>query len=128
MSHGSDKRKFERYPCNIKTKFDYFEGDPETVDIDLDVPEKGKGSIIDISKGGSFIISNNRITVGIPVIIYFEIKKKEYTVSGRVVRTGSLENNPSEVAVKFLPFLSKGNYYIAVEFSSPLDDLNPDLL
>ena len=128
MSNSTDKRKFERYSCKIKTKFDYYEGDPETIDIYLDVPEKGKGTIIDISKGGVFILSNEKITVGIPVVIHFELYKEKFDILGRIVRTGSLKNNPSDVAKKFLPFLSSGKYYIAVEFNEVFEKLNPETL
>ena len=128
MTGKNDKRKYERYSCKIKTKFDYYEGDPETIDIHLDVPEKGKGTIIDISKGGVFILSNDRITVGIPAVIHFELNKNKFDIPGKIIRTGSLENNPSEVAKKFLPFLSSGNYYIAVEFNEVFEQLNPEAL
>lgn len=128
MSSSNNKRKFERYSCKIKTKFDYYEGDPETIDIYIDIPGKAKGTIIDISKGGLFILSNERISVGIPVVLHFEIKKIKFDILGKIIRTGSLENNPSDVAKKFLPFLSSGNYYIAVEFNDVLEQLNPESL
>ena len=126
MSDSGNKRKFERHPCKIKAKFDYYEGDPDTIDINLDVPEKAKGSIIDISKGGVFIVTNERTTVGVPVVVHFKLNKEELNIPGRIVRTGSLENNPSETAIKFLSFLSSGNYYIAVEFNDPLEKLNTE--
>jgi hypothetical protein len=128
MSNINDKRKYERYSCKIKTKFDYYEGDPETIDIYLDIPEKAKGTIIDISKGGVFILSNEKITVGIPAVIHFELNNIKYDILGKIIRTGSLENNPSDVAKKFLPFLSSGNYYIAVEFNEVFEQLNPETL
>ncbi|MFA5518617.1 MAG: PilZ domain-containing protein [Spirochaetota bacterium] len=128
MSKSSDKRKFERYSCKIKTKFDYYEGDPETIDIYIDIPGKAKGTIIDISKGGLFILSNERTSVGIPIVLHFEIKKTKFDILGNIVRTGSLKNNPSELAKKFLPFLSSGNNYIAVEFNDVFEQLNPELL
>jgi hypothetical protein len=128
MSSINDKRKYERYSCKIKTKFDYYKGDPETIDIYLDIPEKAKGTIIDISKGGVFILSNEKITVGVPLVIHFELNKVKFDILGKIVRTGSLENNPSDVAKKFLPFLSSGNYYIAVEFNEVFEQLNPETL
>ncbi len=128
MITSKDKRKFERYSCKIKTKFDYYEGDPETIDIYMDIPGKAKGTIIDISKGGLLILSNERITVGIPAMLHFEIKKIKFDIPGKIIRTGSLENNPSEIAKKVLPFLSSGNYYIAVKFNELFEELNPELL
>ena len=128
MINSNDKRKFERYSCKIKTKFDYYEGDPEAIDIYIDIPEKAKGTILDISKGGLFILSNERITVGIPAVMHFELKKNKFDLLGKIVRTGSLENNPSDIAKKFLPFLSSGNYYIAVEFNDVFEQLNPETL
>lgn len=128
MSNNNDKRKFDRHSCKIKTKFDYYEGDPETIDINIDIPGNAKGTILDISKGGLFILSNERITVGIPAVIHFELKKNKFGIPGRIIRTGSLKNNPSDVAKKFLPFLSSGNYYIAVEFNEVFEELNPETL
>lgn len=128
MSDSGNKRKYERFPCKIKSKFDYYEGDPETIDINLDVPEKAKGSIIDISKGGVFIVTNERTTVGVPVVVHFELNKEKLNIQGKIIRTGALKNNPSETALKFLKFLSSGNYYIAVEFNDALEKLNPEAL
>ena len=48
-----DQRKYPRYSCSIKTKFEYFTGNPDEVNMDTSVAEKGKGVIIDISRGVS---------------------------------------------------------------------------
>lgn len=120
----SDKRKYTRYACSIKTKFDYFTGNPDEIDVTTDKPHKGKGVIIDISCGGVFIASNTRVPVGMPVILSFTLNKEKMKVQGQIVRTGMLQNNPSEVAKKFSMFSSKGDSYIAVEFNSPIKEFN----
>ncbi len=124
----SDKRKHERYSCSIKTKFEYFIGNPDDIDITTTVPMKGKGVIIDISCGGVFIASDTRVPAGMPIILNFTLDKKKMNVEGRIVRTGLLQNNPTEIAKKFSIFSSKGDSYIAVEFSNPIDEFNSSKL
>jgi len=120
----SDKRKFKRYTCSIKTKFDYYIGNPDEIDINTGIPQKGKGVVIDISCGGVFIASNSRVPAGMPVILYFTLNKKKTTIMGSIVRTGLLQNNPSEIAKKFAIFSSKGDSYIAVEFTDPIEEFD----
>ncbi|PKL18670.1 MAG: hypothetical protein CVV49_04410 [Spirochaetae bacterium HGW-Spirochaetae-5] len=120
----SDKRKFTRYASSIKTKFDYFVGNPDEIDINLTIPKKGKGVIIDISCGGVFIASDARVPAGMPVILNFTLNKQKITVQGQIVRTGLLQNNPSPAARKFSMFSSKGDSYIAVEFNTPIKEFN----
>ncbi len=118
----SDKRKFARYSCSIKTKFDYYVGNPDDINIDLTIPKKAKGVIIDISCGGVFIASDARVPAGMPVILNFTLDKQKMSVQGQIVRTGLLQNNPSPAARKFSMFSSKGDSYIAVEFNSPINE------
>lgn len=121
---NSDKRRYPRYACTIKSKFYYFVGNPDEIDINIDVPQKGKGIIIDISRGGVFITSNTRVPVGLPVILKFSFNKQKMDIRGNIVRTGLLKNNPTEIAKKFAIFSSKGDSYIAVEFNEPINDFN----
>lgn len=123
-----DKRKYPRYSCSIKTKFEYFTGNPDEVNIDTSIAEKGKGVIIDISRGGVFIASNTRVAVGMPIILNFDLQKQKKRITAHIVRTGLLANNPTEVARKFSMFSSKGDSYIAVEFNEPIDEFNPEKL
>lgn len=120
----SDKRKYTRYACSIKSKFEYYVGNPDEIDINLSVPKKGKGIIIDISCGGVFIASNTRVPAGMPVILKFALKKEKITIQGRIVRTGLLKNNPSEIAKKFSMFSTKGDSYIAVEFDQTMNEFD----
>jgi len=124
----SDKRKYTRYACSIKTKFDYYVGNPDEIDIKTSIPKKGKGIIIDISCGGVFIASNTRVPAGMPVIMIFPLKKEKITIHGRIVRTGLLQNNPSEIAKKFSMFSSKGDSYIAVEFNDTMKEFDSSKL
>lgn len=123
MAH-EEKRKYPRYSCSIDVNFDFFDGDPDEIDIETSIPEKGKGKIIDISSGGIFIISNSRVSPGLPIITRFEINKSEYSLKGKIVRTGLLQNNPTELAQKFSRYSAIGDAYIAVEFDSPLTNID----
>ncbi len=120
----SDKRKYTRYTVSIKTKFNYYVGNPDTIDINTSAPKKGKGVIIDISCGGVFIASDSRVPAGMPVILSFTLNKQKKNIQGQIVRTGLLQNNPSEIAKKFEMFSSKGDSYIAVEFIEPMEEFN----
>lgn len=124
----TEKRKYPRYLCKIKTKFEYFEGDPEEYDRDISIPNNGKGFIMDISRGGSFIVTKERVNIGMPIKIKFSTSKNKHLVEGRIVRTGLLENNPSEVAQRFSKYSAKGDAYIAVEFNNVLESLTADEL
>ena len=124
MTQNNDKRKFARYSCSIKTNFEFFDGDPDSIDMETQVSEKGKGLIIDISCGGIFLISNSSVSPGLPIIMKFVLNKEKLIINGRIVRTGLLKNNPTEVAKKFAEFASKGDNYIAVEFDTPLNNFD----
>ncbi len=116
-----EKRRFERYQCQIKTKFNYFEGNPDEMDFNSATPSKGKGVICDISRGGVCIISEERVAVGMPALLNFKTKKNKHSVQGNIVRTGLLQNNPAEAALKFARFSAFGDSYIAVEFRDQID-------
>lgn len=123
-----EKRKFPRYACKIKTAFEYYEGNPEKIDTAITVPQKGKGFILDISCGGLFIATNDRVPVGLPIQLSFSTKKNTYNLAGHIVRTGLFKNNPSEIAQKYLKFSSRGDSYLAIEFDTPLESINTDEL
>ena len=115
-----EKRKYNRYRCKIKAKFNYYVGDPDEIDYDITVPSNGTGTICDISQGGIFIISRERVTVGMPAQIFFKIKKNKHSVLGKIIRTGLLKNNPSEVAQMFARLNASGDSYIVIEFKEPI--------
>ena len=123
-----EQRKFPRYSCSIKTKFEYFTGNPDEVKIETSVAEKGKGLIIDFSRAGVLITGNTRVAAGMPIILNFELVKQKMRITGQIVRTGMLANNPSEVARKFSMFSNRGDSYIAVEFNEPIEDFDPEKL
>ena len=122
----SEKRKFERFGCKIKTKFEFYEGNPDLYDPSLSSYTKSKGMIFDISQGGLFIVTDERVTVAMPIIVNFPIKNKKLQINAKIVRTGLLKNNPSEIALKFKKYSSFGDAYIAIEFNEPLDSLRSD--
>lgn len=119
----SEKRKFKRYKCKIPVKFNYYEGTPNEVDIQSSTPIKGKGYILDISKGGVFIVSNSRVNVEIPIQLKFKKDKKHYSTEGIIVRTGFLKDNPSEIATRLSNVRAKGNTYIAIKFNIAIEDI-----
>lgn len=120
----TEKRRFPRYQCSIKAVFTYYEGDPDKVDPQISVSTNGKGVIHDISQGGLLLVTDARVPVGMPVGLSFKTRSGKREVNGRIVRAGFLENNPTEIARKFLRFASHGDSYIAVEFADaiPLEE------
>lgn len=122
----TEKRKYPRYSCKIKVSYEYYEGDPESADADIIVPSKGKGFIYDISQGGAFLISNERVAVNQRMRLTFSTKKSDYAMESRITRTGLIKNNPSEIAQRMTGHTSKGDSYIAVEFTHPIPQFNPD--
>lgn len=122
----SDKRKYPRYTCQIKTQFDYYEGDPDSISVKTASPSRGKGFILDVSAGGLFLVTRDRVQVNMPIRVSFKSKKKKFELAGTIVRTGLLENNPTEVARKFSEFSDKGDAYVAVQFDKPIDGLSQD--
>jgi hypothetical protein len=122
-----EKRRFPRFPCKLKTKFNFYEGNPDDIDYEITVPSKGKGVICDISCGGALLVTSARVAVGVPTLVNFKTGKNKHAVHGNIVRTGLLKNNPTEVAQKMVKFSSFGDSYIAVEFKEPIELSNDEL-
>ncbi|MCP4135741.1 MAG: PilZ domain-containing protein [bacterium] len=120
----SEKRKFHRYSCKIKSEFDYYEGNPDEIDLDISVPQKGTGLILDISCGGLFLVTDEKVSINMPIRIRFKTKKEPFNILGKIVRTGLLKNNPSEIAQRFAHFSVKGDSYIAIEFDEAIASLS----
>jgi len=119
----NEKRRHVRYKCKIKAQFKYFETGNEENSLEKTKVKKGKGTILDISQNGFLIITNSKLNINIPIVTTFKMKKTPYEVKGRIIRTGFLENNPSEVAKKFLNFSNSANIYIAVQFEDLIDQI-----
>ncbi|MDY6967167.1 MAG: PilZ domain-containing protein [Spirochaetota bacterium] len=113
----TDKREHPRQNCNIRVKFDIL-GDFDSQSLK---PAIGKGHILDISRGGAFIVSNSRVLISVPIKLYFKMNKTKYIIDGIIVRTGLLANNPSEIAKRLANKKAKGDSYIAVKFDTTFD-------
>ncbi len=122
-----EKRRFPRYQCKLKCKFNYYEGNPDEIDYEITVPSKAKGVICDISQGGALLITSARVAPGVPALVNFKIKKQKLAVHGRIVRTGLLKNNPTEVAQKMSKFDTYGDAYVAIEFKEPIQFSSDEL-
>lgn len=121
----NEKRRFARYQCFIKIDFDYYEGNPDEIDILKVKPIKGKGQMLDLSRGGAFIVSNTRVGINMPLRLRFQFKKMgPRSIEGTIVRTGLLKNNPSEIAKKFAGAKVNEDAYIAVKFNEPIEDFS----
>ena len=117
----NDKRKFKRYECKIKVRFEHSEEmNPPTENIS---PFKGKGHILDISQGGVFIATDSNVPVSCDIVVSFKTESKIFEEKGFIVRTGTLKNNPAEVIKKFENYDIKENAYIAVQFDNPIEDI-----
>lgn len=119
----NEKRQYPRKECNFKVNFTFYEGDPDEVDTSIAKSADGKGTILDISKGGVFIVSNSRVSINMPISLTFSSKSEKLNIDGLIVRTGLLQNNPSEIAQKFAAKKVKGDAYIAVKFNNPLEEI-----
>ncbi len=119
-----DKREYPRHKCKISVNFEFHEGNPDEIDTETATPIKGKGIIMDLSKGGVFIVSNSRVSVDMPVKLNFKNKGKKNNIDGTIIRTGLVENNPSEIAQRLKNVKVKGDVYIAVRFNAPIEDID----
>jgi hypothetical protein len=126
----NEKRKHKRVLCNVKVDFEFFEGNPDTVDPHSSVSLKGKGFMLDVSRGGAFLVSNSRLGINMPIVLKFKTKKRALDSGGIVIRTGLIKNNPSELAKKIaaLDLNIKGDTYIAIQFDSLIDEISEDEL
>jgi len=119
-----EKRKYTRFKCAIKCNMDYYESDPDLMDDVSGLrPVRIRGSLLDISRGGALAASNVNVSIDMPIHLAFMIEKKKNERFGKIVRTGLLKDNPSEVARRIAAgFKGTESYYIAVEF----DDIMPN--
>ncbi|MFH0975127.1 MAG: PilZ domain-containing protein [Spirochaetota bacterium] len=117
----NDNRKFPRYECKIPVKFAFFIGNPDEVNVESSESVKGKGVILDMSKGGLFLVSNSRVNIDMPIYLNYSLKGQKNTISGTIVRTGLMKNNPSEIVRKYEGRKAKGDAYLAVKFDSPIE-------
>ncbi len=118
----AEKRKYQRYNCKLKCRFEYFDDNTEIVDTRTVKGKSGKARVLDISRGGIFISTNTSVSINRPIIVSYITNKKSYTLIGNIVRTGLIENNPAEVLNKFKALKIKEKIYIAVEFQKPVDE------
>ena len=113
----------------MKVRFRYYEGDPDTIDPESSDSKNCKGLILDISKGGLFIATDTRVSVNLPVTCEFRTKKERFNIPGTIVRTGLIENNPSEIARKYRDRGLTSDCYVAVQFRSDFESFDEtDLL
>lgn len=117
----NDKRKYPRQRCNIQVKFKFYEGNPDDININDAAALKGKGVIMDISKGGAFVVSTSRVSIDMPINLNFKMQKNDFEIQGIIVRTGLIKNNPSEVAQRWADEKVKGDTYIAIMFDQPVE-------
>jgi len=120
----NEKRMYPRYACRMKVRFHFFEGDPDVVKINDATSTKGTGTVLDISRGGMFIATNNRVSVNIPISLRFRSRHEVFSVNGTIIRTGLLANNPSGTARKFGLLRAKKDFFIAVRFSQLLENFD----
>jgi hypothetical protein len=118
----NEKRKFKRYECKIKVRFEHTE---EMNSSTEEIPGfKGKGHILDISQGGIFIATDTNVPVSCDILVTFKTESRIFEEKGFIVRTGTLKNNPAEVVKKFENYDIKEKSYIAIQFENPIDNIN----
>jgi hypothetical protein len=119
-----EKRQFERYRCALSVDMDIFEGNPDDIDINTATPLAGKGIMLDVSRGGTFIVTGSRVGISMPIRLHVSVKSGASVLGGTIVRTGLLKNNPSEIVKKYASLKIKEDAYIAVKFDSPLENVD----
>ena len=120
----SEKRIFPRFSCQMKVRFRFHEGDPDIVNTETSPSRKGKGIVLDISRGGVFIATDTRVSINIPITMNFRTKRETFTITGTIVRTGRMKDNPSEVAMKYSHLRIRRDAYIAVQFIHPIENFD----
>ena len=120
----SDKRQFRRYQCRLKAKFFYYDGELNS-EKDTDIKtQKCAGHILDISRGGIFISTNENLGINRHVRLMFKTNNQIFDETGTIVRTGLIKNNPSEILVKFENLSISEKSYIAIQFDKTLGEID----
>ena len=122
----NEKRQYPRHSCHMKVRFSFYEGDPDEIDLRRAVPKKGSGVILDISRGGLFIATDAKVSVNLPVEVEFRSRIELFSLMGSIVRTGLIQNNPSDVVKKYSKMRIRYSSYMAVQFSQPLDFIDEE--
>ncbi|MDA3899258.1 MAG: PilZ domain-containing protein [Spirochaetes bacterium] len=121
-----EKREYQRYSCLLKVKFQYHDGDPENPELIHTRPVKGKGRILDISKGGLFVASHTKTGINRSITVLFKTRERILSIPGTIVRTGLMKNNPSEVLKKFAELKIREDAYLAIRFDIPIEEFSSD--
>ena len=121
-----ERRKYARFKCSIKCNMNYYEGDPDLMDdITQMRPLRIRGFVLDISKGGLLVTSNVSVAVSMPIHLAFMTGKIKNERFGKIIRTGLLKDNPSEIAQRIAArFKGLESYYIAIEFDDIMSNLS----
>lgn len=121
-----EKRQYHRYPCLLKVRFQYQDGNPDDPYQMSKKPQKGKGRILDISRGGIFIASYAKTGINLPIKILFKTNNRVISQTGTIVRTGLIRNNPAEVLKKFASLDIREDAYLAIMFNEPLEEFSTE--
>jgi hypothetical protein len=122
----TEKRKYERHQCFEKIEYEYWEGNPDTIDTELTVPRRGGGHMLDISQGGAFVVTNDRLGINMPIKLHIPAGRGRRELMGSIVRTGLLKNNPSEIAMKYAAVKVKEDAYLAIRFDEVHGEISAD--
>ncbi len=117
-------RKHERYKCKLSAEFEYWEGIPDEIDIDAEPSGIASGWIVDWSKSGLLIVTNENLSINIPVRLRFKKSGKFFVAVGHIVRIGIFEDNPSIVDHLIDDNEVEGKFFIGITFDRIIDDLS----
>ena len=73
--------------------------------------------------GGGFIVTNSNVYINMPIRLKFKKNKKKFAIDGIIVRTGIIQNNPSEIAQSLSDYSGKGDKYLAVRFNNEIEGI-----
>lgn len=119
-----ERRRHPRYKCEIKCHLEYFEGNPNDINIFTVAPIKDEGLILNISQSGLMLVSNLLVTPGMRLRVSFFIRNQTENFLSRIVSTGRRIDNPSDKIRDIADANTKFNNYIAVEFDHIIPELS----
>ena len=118
----NEKRVFARYRTDLLVEFEHL-GKDETI--------KGKGKIVNMSLGGLYMISSNKVNQDKPVNLCFKLKsdtegsgKEIYKNAGSIIRSGLLQDEKNELKLKYSVTEESEKFYMAVKFNEPQFELS----
>ena len=110
-----NKRNFQRYDTNLQVLYEEPDKNP------------APGTILNISLGGLYMISDSKLEKDTELTLIFSINKEgnesTLSTSGSVLRSGKIEED-EDVMKKYNITIPNGSYYAVLKFEAPFIELS----